>query len=118
MAELRKTLWGKTAASTILEVVIAMLIIVVVIGLAFMIVTNVSRLSLSGRRVKAAAILEDAMTKNADRHPKDSTWNADEWHIKQQVKKEQEAYGTSTLVLTLYDTDDQPIDSLKRVLKR
>src|SRR5258708_16254399 len=54
---------GTVKASTILEVIISMIIIVVVFGIAMMIFTNVSRLSLSAKKIRAQAILQQAMLK-------------------------------------------------------
>lgn len=48
-------------ASTILEVVVSMVIIVIVFGVAMMIYTNVTRISLSGQKIRAQAVLSQIM---------------------------------------------------------
>ena len=48
-------------ASTILEVVVSMVIIIIVFGIAMMIYANVTRMSLSGQKIKAHAVLSQIM---------------------------------------------------------
>lgn len=48
-------------ASTILEVIIAMVIMVVVFGIAMMIYTNILRFSLSAKKMRAEAVLQDIL---------------------------------------------------------
>ena len=52
----RKLIRTKIMASTILEVIVAMVIIVVVFGIAMMIYTNVLRMSLSVKKIQALHI--------------------------------------------------------------
>jgi hypothetical protein len=51
----------KLPASTILEVIIAMVIMVVVFGIAMMIYTNILRFSLSAKKIRAEAALQDIL---------------------------------------------------------
>jgi len=54
----RKMILGKRVnASSVLEVVISMVIIIVVFDIAMMIYTNITRQSLSGQKIKAQAVL-------------------------------------------------------------
>ena len=57
----RKLIRTKIMASTILEVIVAMVIIVVVFGIAMMIYTNVLRMSLSVKKIQAQAILKETL---------------------------------------------------------
>jgi len=51
----------RVKASTILEVVVSMVIIIAVFGIAMMIYANVIRTSLSGQKIKAQAVLSQVM---------------------------------------------------------
>ncbi|HTK19619.1 MAG TPA: hypothetical protein VL442_08910 [Mucilaginibacter sp.] len=58
----KKLISGKRVrASSVLEVIVSMMIIILVFGIAMMIYTNVSRQSLSGQKLKAQAILAQIM---------------------------------------------------------
>jgi hypothetical protein len=58
----KKLISGKRVrASSVLEVIVSMMIIILVFGIAMMIYTNVSMQSLSGQKLKAQAILAQIM---------------------------------------------------------
>jgi Tfp pilus assembly protein PilE len=57
----RKLAVNRVRASTLLEVVVSMVIIILVFGTAMMIYGNVMRLSLSARKIQAQALLKQAM---------------------------------------------------------
>lgn len=55
---------GKLRASSILEVVIAMVIIIVVFGIAMTVFANIFRTSLSEKQLRAQAALQDIFLQN------------------------------------------------------
>jgi Tfp pilus assembly protein PilV len=62
MAGSKLIIQHKLKASTIIEVLISMVIIMVVFGMAMMIYANVIRSSLSVKKVRAEAILNEILT--------------------------------------------------------
>lgn len=61
MAGRKLIITGRARASTVLEVVVSMVIIVLVFGIAMMIYGNVTRMSLSGQKIRAQAVLAQVM---------------------------------------------------------
>ena len=61
MAGTKLTIKSQVKASTILEVVISMVVIVLVFGTAMMIYGNVTRLSLPAQKLRAQAVLAQTM---------------------------------------------------------
>ena len=51
----------KVKASTVIEVVVSIVTIITVFGIAMMIYANVTRMSLSGQKIKAQAVLSQVM---------------------------------------------------------
>ena len=105
-------------ASTVLEVVISMIIIIVVFGIGMMIFSNVSRLSLSGRKIKAQAILQDALFE-AERSTErgNKTLTVDELTVKQEVTAFENEPSLSVITLTAFDPNHEQIAQLKRVIE-
>ncbi len=108
---------GKVNASTILEVVIAMVIIIMVFGIAMMIYTNVLRLSLSAKKIKAQAILQEIVLKSEQ--TKDFSTQSitiDDFRVEQEIKP----YLNDTLLneihVTAYDGNQQKITELQKVI--
>ncbi len=122
LLESRKQLssYGRFTASSILEVVIAMVMIVLVLGLSMAIYTNVMRLSLPARTVRAQLVLQQAMD-NLEQTGQDQTLTTPEgWQISQQVKpydssaEKPDSLSTAELVLT--DESHHELASLKKVI--
>lgn len=61
MAGRKLIITGRVRASTVLEVVVSMVIIILVFGIAMMIYGNVTRMSLSGQKIRAQAVLTQVM---------------------------------------------------------
>jgi type II secretory pathway pseudopilin PulG len=66
MARVKLSFGNKVGGSSILEVVVAMVVIVMVLGIALMIFGNVTRSSLSVKQLRAQAILNRQMALMAD----------------------------------------------------
>jgi Tfp pilus assembly protein PilE len=108
----------RVPASSILEVIVSMVIIVVVFGIAMMIYTNVLRLSLFGKKLKAQAMLQEAMLK-AEQDPQSiaETVTADGFRIEQQAKPYEGNPGLSVIILAAFDQNEQKIAELQKVLR-
>jgi len=108
---------NKVQASTILEVVISMVIIVVVFGIAMMIYTNVLRMSLSVKKLKAQALLNEMAMKaehNATDAPPDVM--VDDFRIEQETKPYNGNAALIEIHLTAYDSNKQKIAELQQVI--
>jgi Tfp pilus assembly protein PilV len=108
---------GTVKASTILEVIISMVIIVAVFGIAMMIFTNVSRLSLSAKKIRAQAILQETMLKaeqttgNANQ-----SFTADDFRIEEEITPYNGESNLTAVHLTAYDQNQQKIAELQKVI--
>jgi type II secretory pathway pseudopilin PulG len=106
----------RVGASTIIEVVISMVIIVIVFGIAMTIFANVTRLSLSGKKLKAQALLRQAMITAEGTLNSTKTITIDEFRIEQEVKPYQQNSALSDIHLTAYDQNQQKIAELEKVI--
>jgi Tfp pilus assembly protein PilE len=105
---------GRVRASTIMEVIVSMVIIIVVFGIAMMIYSNVLRLSLSGKKMRAQAILNETMVK-AERNTENTkqTFTIDDFRIEQEIK----SYNNATDIhLTAFDENQQKIAEMEKVI--
>ena len=107
----------KLQASTILEVVISMVIIVFVIGIALMILSNVLRLSLSVKQLKANSILQQEMNKaNTLGSVNDEVLQINNWRVEKIFKPS--SFGASLLEadFAIYDQNNVKITELKSMI--
>jgi len=106
---------GRVRASTLVEVIVSMVIIVVVFGIAMMIYTNVLRVSLSAKKIRAQALLQETIL-NAAHNAQNTTqsFNLGDFRIEQQVT----AYNSSltTIHLTAYDQNQQKVAELQKII--
>ncbi|WP_259071776.1 hypothetical protein HDF24_25520 [Mucilaginibacter sp. X4EP1] len=107
----------RVRASTIMEVVVSMVIIVVVFGIAMMIYTNVLRVSVSAKKLRAQALLREALF-NAERDATKitQTFTVDDFRIEQEVKPSAQDKNLSDIHLTAYDQNQQKIAELEKVI--
>jgi type II secretory pathway pseudopilin PulG len=104
-------------ASTILEVVIAMVLIVVVFSIAMMIFANVTSSSLSVKKIRAQAVLHEALL-NAEKKG-DSTslsLNIEDFRIEQAIKPYHQTNQLYEIHLTAYDANQQKVTELEKVI--
>jgi type II secretory pathway pseudopilin PulG len=103
--------------STILEVIISMIIIIVVFGISMMIFTNVNRLSLSAKKLRAQAILQQTLlqAEQAKDHT-DQTVTVDDLTIKQEITPFENEPGLSVITLTAFDPNHEQVARLKKVI--
>ena len=104
-------------ASTILEVVVSMVIIVIVFGTAMMIYTNVMRMSLSVKKLKAQALLHETML-NAEHTALNvtQTINRGDFRIEEEIKPYKDNTVLTDIYLTAYDRNQQKIAELQKVI--
>lgn len=106
-------------ASSILEVVVSMVVIVMVIGIAMMIYTNVMRLSLSERQLRAQVVLQEAILEAE--FPKNSQ-SMDPTSEGWTVEKTQAPYEGGDQLwqihLTVYDDQHQKISETDKIIIR
>jgi len=104
----------KIKGSTILEVIIAMVVIVVVFGIAMMIYSNVLRLSLSAKKLRAKAVLEDVLLKAAA--GENQTLTIGEFRIEQEIQSYNGNNNLLSVHLTAYDANQLKIAELRQVM--
>jgi Tfp pilus assembly protein PilV len=116
MARLKLIAKQKIPASSLPEVVVSMVIIVVVLALAMSIFAQVSRTSLSVRKVKAQAILNEIAlnTIRAEERPQNTTFTAGGFRIVQERTAGDES-GTIILRLTAFDRQDS-VANLQQII--
>ena len=114
MAGRKLIIQTKIRASTILEVVVSMVIIILVFGIAMMIYTNVVRLSLSVKKIKAQAVLQETLLQAEQvKNLATESLTIDDLRIEQEVKP----YGNLTEIhLTAYDANQQKIAELQKII--
>ncbi|MDB5122340.1 MAG: hypothetical protein JWP94_469 [Mucilaginibacter sp.] len=117
MAGRKLKIAAKLNGSTILEVVVAMVIIVIVFGIAMMIFNNVVRMSLSAKKIRAQAILKETLQAAEQRSAvSGQSVTVGEFRIEEDVRPyNNEAY-LSDIHLTAYDANAEKITELEKVI--
>jgi type II secretory pathway pseudopilin PulG len=117
MAGMKINCRRKLPGSTLMEVVIAMVIIILVFGIAMMIYTNVTRLSLSARKVRAAAILQGLLLQaNNRKDNRDRSIRVEEFRIEQKVTRFQHEPGLSEIELTAFGENQEQVAQLQQII--
>jgi len=115
MAEL-KMIKRRVKASSVLEVVVAMVLIMVIFGIAMMIVANVTRVSVSIEKIQAKAILNDLlMEEEVSGDPDDRTLVIDSITVEQIIVPYHTA-GLSEIRLTAYSVRQEKLAELNKVI--
>ncbi len=106
----------KVRASSLLEVLIAMIIILLVFSIAMAIFTNVMKLSLSAKKIKAQAILQETMLQAEQlKSPVTQTLTIDSLEIKQEVMPYESNSKLTEIDLTAFDENRQKLAELHKV---
>ena len=107
---------SKVQASTILEVLISTIIIMVVFGIGMMIIGNVTRFSLSGKKIKAEAILQERLlTAEQSKIKPDGTITIGDFQVEQETKLYSDT-GISWVHLTAWDANHQKVAELQKMI--
>jgi len=117
MAKIKIKFRGRLSASSLMEAVIAMVIMVLVFGIAMMIYTNVTRLSLSVRKIRAQAILQEFLYQTAKKSSKDNQHiQVDEFEIEQKVSPFGSGTGLIQIELTAFGENHQQLAQLQQII--
>jgi len=117
MAGSKMRISKKVRASTIMEVLIAMTLIIVVFGIAMMIFTNVLNSSLSVKKIRAQAILQQTMLNvEASRNEVSQSVSADDFRIEQEIKPYNGNAALIDVRLTAFDNNQQKVAELEKVI--
>lgn len=108
---------GKVKASSILETVISMVVIVTVFTIALMIFGNVQRLSLSAKKVKVDGILNEALL-TAEKAPSitKQSFTVDNFRIEEEISAYNNTTNLYLISLVAYDPNQEKIAQLKEVV--
>lgn len=118
MAGEKLILKARVDGSTVLEVLIAMIVIMIVFGLAMIIYSNVERSSVSVRQLAARSLLQD-LAQRAAANPaavSDSSFMAGEMEIRRTVKAYPGEPQLSELDLEALDPQQHVLATLKQVI--
>jgi type II secretory pathway component PulJ len=117
MAGSKMKLQNKLPGSTILEVVVAMVILILVFGTAMMIFTNVTRLSLSVKKLRAQAILQEILLQAGHTETNsDQLAREGEFRIEQEIKPFENEPALDQMIITAYDENQQQIAQVQQII--
>lgn len=117
MARVSLSVKGKVSGSSILEVVVAMVVIVMVLGIALMIFGNVTRSSLSAKQLRAQAVLNREMALIADSGEQATTDTiAAGWKLLKDVQPYSGGGRLQQAHLSLLDENQDTIAQLRQVI--
>ena len=107
----------KLKASTMVEVLIAMVLIFAVFGIAMMIYTNVLNSSQSVKKLRAQAILNNVLLKAEQASTNvTQTFSVGDFRIEQKVTLYGDNDQLSDICLTAYDDNQQKITEIEKVI--
>ncbi|NOW98924.1 hypothetical protein [Mucilaginibacter sp. SG564] len=117
MVKIKIRFQGRLSASSLMEAVIAMVIMVLVFGIAMMIYTNVTRLSLSVRKIRAQAILQERLYQTVKNGNTDNQHiQVDEFEIEQKVSPFGPGSGLIQIELTAFGENHQQLVQLQQII--
>lgn len=115
MAGIQMNITRRVRASSLLEVIVSMVIIVVVFGLAMMMIANITRGSLSTKKMHAQSILKNMlMNGEGQKDWISKTVTIDSVRVEQEVKPY--ATGLLDVRLTAYDANNEKMAELRKVV--
>ncbi|MES2063500.1 MAG: hypothetical protein V4456_16345 [Bacteroidota bacterium] len=119
MAGKQLTLSRQVAASSILETVVAMVIIVVVFGAAMVILGNVMKRSVSVTQIRAGSVLREKLQQEEYAHSHENTdYRVDDLDIKQTISILPEQPGLVSIQLSAYDGHGKKIAELHKIISQ
>ncbi|QEC79321.1 hypothetical protein [Mucilaginibacter ginsenosidivorax] len=108
---------GMLKAATIVEVVVALVIIVVVFGMAMMIFANVTQQAISTKKIRATAVLRNVLLKaEQSRQLPQEAFSQDGFRVIPVVKPFESGTGLSEFYLTAYDENQQEIAKVSEIM--
>lgn len=115
MAPLKNGFKQKVTASSILEVVVSMVIIVMVLGISLMIYSNVARQSLSAKQLNAQFLLQQAVLK-AEKGMLKETELIEQWQITKDTKRYEAGTRLVEIYIKVYDDNHNMIAETRKVI--
>jgi hypothetical protein len=117
MAGSKLTGKSRIRASSLLEVIISMVIILLVFTMAMMISANVMRSSLSVKKINAQAVLHELLGKaEQDKEASTNSFMIDSLRIDQVVKPYNETPALLEIHLIAFDTNQEKVAELQKVV--
>jgi Tfp pilus assembly protein PilE len=117
MAGKKISIGKKVRASSILEVLISMVVILIVFSIAMAIYTNVLKLSLSIKKIRAQAALQDILIKSEYQGKlSDDSFSTADFRIEQEVRTVENFQRLSSVHLTAYDDNQQKVAELQKLI--
>ena len=132
--QLNPQIQGKSRikASGMIEVIVSMVVIVVIFCIAMGIVTNVQRLSLSAKRIKAEATLKHVLitiehttqagnansnaSTNANTHT-NTTIKIDDFNITEEISNYKQSKDLLLVSLTAFDVNQEKVAELHKLIR-
>ena len=114
----RNKLTAKVKGSSILEVIVSMVVIVVVFGIAMIIFSNVMRYSTTEKELMAKALLQEALIKEENRTA-DTLQSAtiSGFRIEKEVRGYPGGLSLTEIILTAYDQNHQKVAVSQKIIK-
>lgn len=108
---------GKLTASSVLEVVVAMVIILIVFGMGMIIFANVTGRSLSANRLEAEGIVRKTLLlmEQSD-EPADQSFQEDEFRIVVTLKSDVVDSALTNISVDAYDLQQQKIATAQKLI--
>jgi Tfp pilus assembly protein PilV len=108
---------SKLSGSSIIEVLISMVMIMVVFGIAMMIDANIIQSSLSVKKIRAQAILNQTLeTDESSANNTSTTFTIDGISIEQTVKNYNNENNLTEIDLSAYDANGKELTTLRKVI--
>jgi Tfp pilus assembly protein PilV len=117
MVRVKLNIKSKLAASSIIEVLISMVVIMVVFGIAMMIYVNIVQSSLSVTKIRAQAILNQTLQADETSvNSSSTTFTVDNLNIEQTVKNYNNEPNLTEIDLAAYDANGKQLITLHKVI--
>jgi hypothetical protein len=108
---------SRVKASTMLEVIISMIIILLVFTIAMMISANVMRSSLSVKKINAQAVLHELLIKaEQNKEVHSQIFTTDDFRVVQDIKPDENFQNLLNIHLTAYDTNQEKVAELQKII--
>ncbi len=107
----------KVRASSLLEVIVAMVIIMIVFGMAMMIFTHVTQSSLSVKKMKAQAIINNLMLHIGQKDQAENQLvKIDDFNVEIKAEPVSNASGLKQINITAYDSNQVKVAQEQKLI--
>ncbi|MDO3645222.1 hypothetical protein [Mucilaginibacter sp. L3T2-6] len=115
MARIKQFFARSARGSTVIEVIIAMVLITVVLGVALMIINNVTRSSLSYQKLRAEGMLRTTASDIIQPETGVKTLKIDDITVREEIKALSDNEALFTLSLSAYDVNGKLLAQLSQI---